>query len=417
MPASQAAAIRPASARNQISGRASISTGPMWRVRRRQLAAHPLQARMGKRATMRSRSRSNVATMLAASSVWAETRGWRVRRCRSLAGDSVCRRARSNIGHCGPIAYQRRRRPGGFHARLPLPDDRPTDHVVLYKSGRKAREGAGLGGVIFMPTTTAAAVPMDARDDFFSVETMTADYQTVTIQGLITFRIADAALAVARQDFSIDIRTGRHTGEPMKQIVDRLRSIVMSACRDALGRSSLDAAPNKSEDFRPSPCAPSPPIRASGPTASRSIASLVLSVKPAPEIKKALEAKLRERCCAKPTRRCSSAAAPRPRRTCAQDARRGEPPGTRGDRNLQPAHAGIGAPGARRGESATALIEARSAADTSRERLRALRRAEVRTGRRPGALRARHQGRGAGHADARRRHRPGHRPGRAPPAG
>jgi regulator of protease activity HflC (stomatin/prohibitin superfamily) len=171
---------------------------------------------------------------------------------------------------------------------------RPTDHVVLYKSGRKAREGAGLGGLVFTPTATAAAVPMDSRDDIFSVETMTTDYQTVTIQGLITFRIADAALAVMRQDFSIDLRTGRHTGEPMKQIVERLRSIVMSACRDALGRSTLDAALNKSEELSAvamRTVAADAGLKADGIAVDR---VLVLSVKPAPEIKKALEAKLRE---------------------------------------------------------------------------------------------------------------------------
>ena len=171
---------------------------------------------------------------------------------------------------------------------------RPTDHVVLYKSGRKAREGAGLGGLVFTPTATAAAVPMDSRDDIFSVETMTADYQTVTIQGLITFRIADAALAVLRQDFSIDLRTGRHTGEPMKQIVERLRSIVMSACRDALGRSTLDVAINKSEELSAvamRTVAADAGLKADGIAVDR---VLVLSVKPAPEIKKALEAKLRE---------------------------------------------------------------------------------------------------------------------------
>lgn len=171
---------------------------------------------------------------------------------------------------------------------------RPTDHVVLYKSGRKAREGAGIGGLVFTPTATAAAVPMDSRDDFFSVETMTADYQTVTIQGLITFRIADAALAVLRQDFSIDIRTGQHKGEPMKQIVERLRGIVMSACRDALGRSTLDAALNKSEELSAvamRTVSADSGLKADGIAVDR---VLVLSVKPAPEIKKALEAKLRE---------------------------------------------------------------------------------------------------------------------------
>jgi len=64
---------------------------------------------------------------------------------------------------------------------------------------------------------------------------------------LISFRISDAAAAAARQDFAIDLKTGRHTGEPLKQIVERLKAITQTACRAALGRSSLDAALNQSD--------------------------------------------------------------------------------------------------------------------------------------------------------------------------
>ncbi|BCW90421.1 hypothetical protein sos41_35900 [Alphaproteobacteria bacterium SO-S41] len=248
---------------------------------------------------------------------------------------------------------------------------RPTDHVVLYKSGRKAREGAGLGGLVFTPTATAAAVPMDSRDDIFSVETMTADYQTVTIQGLITFRIADAALAVMRQDFSIDLRTGRHTGEPMKQIVERLRSIVMSACRDALGRSTLDVAINKSEELSAvamRTVAADAGLKADGIAVDR---VLVLSVKPAPEIKKALEAKLRESL----LRDADTALFERRRAATADEhalkmrdeADRQELAATEigNQLNLEAERKTLAV-----AKAETALTEAKSAADTNRERIR-----------------------------------------------
>lgn len=107
---------------------------------------------------------------------------------------------------------------------------RPTDHVVLYKSGRKAREGAGLGGLVFTPTATAAAVPMDSRDDFFSVETMTADYQTVTIQGLITFRTADTALFERRGGATADEHALKMRDEAERQQLE-------GRARDACGAS------------------------------------------------------------------------------------------------------------------------------------------------------------------------------------
>ncbi len=171
---------------------------------------------------------------------------------------------------------------------------RPTDYVMIYRSGRVKRQGLGFAGFVYMPFASAAAVPTDARDEIFAVEAMTADYQTITIQGLISYRIKDAAVAATRQDFSINLFNGVHASEPMKQIVERLRAIAQTACRDALVRSTLDAALNKSDEL--------------AQVIMRSIADdarlagdgigidrvLVLSLKPMPEIRKALEANLRE---------------------------------------------------------------------------------------------------------------------------
>ena len=171
---------------------------------------------------------------------------------------------------------------------------KPTDYVVLYRGGRVARQGLGLAGFVYMPFATGAAVPTDARDEIFAVEAMTVDYQTITIQGLISFRIKDAPVAAARQDFSINLTTGAHTGEPMMQIVERLRAIAQTACRDALVRSTLDAALNKSDELSQvitRGIADDKRLAADGIAVDR---VLVLSLKPTPEIRKALEANLRE---------------------------------------------------------------------------------------------------------------------------
>jgi regulator of protease activity HflC (stomatin/prohibitin superfamily) len=171
---------------------------------------------------------------------------------------------------------------------------RPTDYVLFYRGGRVRRQGMALSGFVYAPFATAVAVPTDARDEIFAVEAMTVDYQTITIQGLISFRIKDAPVAAARQDFSINLTTGAHTGEPMKQIVERLRAIAQTACRDALVRSTLDAALNKSDELSQvimRGIADDKRLAADGIAVDR---VLVLSLKPTPEIRKALEANLRE---------------------------------------------------------------------------------------------------------------------------
>lgn len=171
---------------------------------------------------------------------------------------------------------------------------RATDFVFIYSSGRLAHKGAGLSGVLFAPFSTGAVVPIDARDDIFAVEGVSADFQTVTIQGLISHRISDPVAAVKRQDFSVNLANMHHRGEPMKQIAERLKAIAQTAARETLAKVTLDDALTKSNELSVAIIAA---IRADEGVSTAGVAVervLVLSIRPAPEIRKALEAGVRE---------------------------------------------------------------------------------------------------------------------------
>jgi len=64
----------------------------------------------------------------------------------------------------------------------------PTTHLIQYRGGRAVREGAGLAFFYYAPTTSLVAVPIASADAPFIFEEVTADFQTVTIQGQVTYR-------------------------------------------------------------------------------------------------------------------------------------------------------------------------------------------------------------------------------------
>ena len=66
----------------------------------------------------------------------------------------------------------------------------PTTYLIEYKNGKIAREGAGLSFFYFRPSTSLVAVPVGSRDCPFIFEAPTADFQSVTVQGQVTYRIA-----------------------------------------------------------------------------------------------------------------------------------------------------------------------------------------------------------------------------------
>ena len=64
-------------------------------------------------------------------------------------------------------------------------------YAIVYKHGNVIREGRGLSFFYYAPTTSITAVPLGSKDIQFIFSETTRDFQTITIQGQITYTIAD----------------------------------------------------------------------------------------------------------------------------------------------------------------------------------------------------------------------------------
>src|ERR1700747_1339217 len=80
----------------------------------------------------------------------------------------------------------------------------PTTYVLQYKNGKIKREGAGLSFIYWAPTSTIIAVPLASADVPFVFPQTTADFQSVTIQGQLTYRVTDPKRLASVLDFMID---------------------------------------------------------------------------------------------------------------------------------------------------------------------------------------------------------------------
>jgi hypothetical protein len=68
----------------------------------------------------------------------------------------------------------------------------PTTYLLQYRRGKIVREGVGLSFFYYSPTTSLIAVPVASTDTPFIFQETTADFQTVTIQGQVNYRVSDA---------------------------------------------------------------------------------------------------------------------------------------------------------------------------------------------------------------------------------
>jgi len=118
----------------------------------------------------------------------------------------------------------------------------PTAHIRHFRRGKLAHEGAGLSFWYRPLTAVISEVPVDDRELPLLCHARTADYQDVTVQLALTFRIEDPALAARRIDFSVDPDTGRWRSDPLAQISGLLTENVQQYAVEVLTRLPLDTA-------------------------------------------------------------------------------------------------------------------------------------------------------------------------------
>src|SRR5258705_8634246 len=170
----------------------------------------------------------------------------------------------------------------------------PTTYLLQYRGGKITREGVGLSFFYYSPTTSLVAVPVGSTDTPFIFQETTADFQSVTMQGQITYRVGDPKRLAALLDFTLAQNGRTYTSEDPQKLPERVVHVI-----NVLARAELQKLPLR-EAIRSSDAVVQT-VKA-GLTNSEEIASLglevlglsILAIKPTPETSRALEAETRE---------------------------------------------------------------------------------------------------------------------------
>ena len=169
----------------------------------------------------------------------------------------------------------------------------PTTYVLHYQNGRVRREGPGLAFWYFRPASTIVAIPLASRDVPFAFSEVTADFQPVTLQGQLTYRVADPRRVAGLLDFSIR-PTGHYISDDHEKVPERLVQTAQVFARAVVQRLTLREALVSSDTIVAEVVAA---LREAEPVRILGIEILALSVvaiKPTPDMARALEADARE---------------------------------------------------------------------------------------------------------------------------
>ncbi len=170
----------------------------------------------------------------------------------------------------------------------------PTDYVLEFRNGRVRRAGPGLAFFYWVPTTTIAALPTTTADVPFILNETTGNFQAVTVQGQLTYRIADPRTMAGILNFTVHPRTRAYLSTDPEKLDQRIVNAIQAHLRAELSQLPLDEALRRSAAIGGAVLAK---VRADASLAAMGVECLNLfltAIKPAPEMAKALEAEYRE---------------------------------------------------------------------------------------------------------------------------
>jgi hypothetical protein len=170
---------------------------------------------------------------------------------------------------------------------------RPTTYVIHYRNGRVKREGAGLAFLYYRPTSNIVAVPIGSVDLPFVFTELTSDFQTVTIQGQLTYQVTDPRRLATVLDFSVDAG-GHHASDDPTKLGERLVNAAQIQAHAVVQRLTLRQVLVSTDAIVAQVLAG---LRADEAVRMLGVTILgvtIVAIKPTPEIGRALEAEARE---------------------------------------------------------------------------------------------------------------------------
>src|SRR5579864_9027734 len=98
----------------------------------------------------------------------------------------------------------------------------PTTYLLQYRGGKVVREGLGLSFFYYSPTTSLVAVPVGSVDVPFIFQETTGDFQQVTVQGQVSYRVGDPKRLAALLNFTLAPNQDSYVAKDPDELPDRV---------------------------------------------------------------------------------------------------------------------------------------------------------------------------------------------------
>jgi hypothetical protein len=169
----------------------------------------------------------------------------------------------------------------------------PTKYAIHYRQGKIRQQGAGLSFFYYVPASTIVVVPFASADAPFVFQESTREFQPITIQGQLTYRVSDPRKLASLLDFSVD-SNGSYKSDDPEKLNARLVHQAQVLARSVTQKMTLSEALTRSREIGVEVLAGLKTAETLTALGIEVLSVAILSIKAAPEMSKALEAEARE---------------------------------------------------------------------------------------------------------------------------
>jgi regulator of protease activity HflC (stomatin/prohibitin superfamily) len=170
----------------------------------------------------------------------------------------------------------------------------PTDYILRYSSGAVSKEGMGLAFYYWRFNTQVVAIPTTARDADFFFSEITSNFQEVTLQGQLTYRIHEPQKAAQLLNLRIDPIKYAYVTDDLNLLMQKVINVIRIETRSEVERRTLADVLRESRAIAKDVEQRVRESAALAPLGVELLSVFFLSARPTPEVAKALEADYRE---------------------------------------------------------------------------------------------------------------------------
>lgn len=125
----------------------------------------------------------------------------------------------------------------------------PSEYVIQYSKGKIRRKGTSLSFNYFSPTTSLIVIPIGSKDVPFIFEELTSDFQTVSVQGNLSYRIVDMDKISHLLNFTFNPRLRQYLSDDPIKLSQRVINVASVLVKKHIEKMELKQSIQSTEEL------------------------------------------------------------------------------------------------------------------------------------------------------------------------